>query len=60
MEPITWAALIPLIIKYGLPLAERLWRNAANNVPVTDAEWKALNDLNETPFDTLVPKRPNP
>lgn len=58
MEPITWAALIPLIIRYGLPFAERLWKNAENNVPVTSAEWAALRDLNETPFDALVPKRP--
>jgi hypothetical protein len=58
MDPITWATLIPIIAKYGLPLAERLWQNAANNAPVTPAEWKALRELNETPFDALVPKRP--
>lgn len=60
MEPLTWATLIPLIVKVGIPAAEKLWFNATNNVPVTAAEWKTLRELNETPFDTLVPPKVTP
>jgi hypothetical protein len=56
VEPLTWATLIPLIVKVGIPAAEKLWTLATSNAPVTPAEWKMLRDLNETPFDSLVPK----
>jgi len=60
MEPITWGLIAQLIVKVGLPAAERIWLNAQNNTPVTPAEWKTLRDLNETPFDALMPPKVTP
>lgn len=41
----TWATLIPLILQYGLPYAEKLWSLiTANNAP-TQADFDALRAL---------------
>ncbi len=56
----TWLVVAELIAKYGFPFAEKLIQNAQNNVPVTADEWSKLRGLIETPFESLVPKRPTP
>jgi hypothetical protein len=53
-----WIALAGLIARYGLPFVEGLMENAANNKPVTLAEWQALKAKIEIPGEVLVPKRP--
>ena len=40
-----WVALIPLIIQYGLPTAEKLWQLIASNAAPTQADWDALKAL---------------
>lgn len=41
----TLAALLPLIIQYGLPFAETVWRKAQSSKEVTQADWDELNQL---------------
>lgn len=41
----TWAALLPLIIQYGVPVAEQLWKLFQSNTTPTQADWDALNAL---------------
>lgn len=41
-------ALIPLIVQYGIPLAEFVWQRieaAKNGTPVTQADWDTLKTL---------------
>lgn len=43
----TWATLIPIILQYGIPYAEKvldLWLNHKNDAP-TQAEWDTLKAL---------------
>lgn len=56
MEPLTWAAVASLVVKYGIPFTEQLIANIANKKPVTPEEWYALLTKINTPFDSLVPK----
>jgi hypothetical protein len=56
MEPLTWAAVASLVVKYGVPFVEQLLTNAQKNTPVTLDEWTALKAKIDTPFDVLVPK----
>lgn len=41
----TWASLIPLIISYGLPYAEKLWSLWTSNTAPTQADFDALRSL---------------
>ena len=41
----TWAVLIPLIIQFGLPVAERLFALWSSGAPPTQADWDALKAL---------------
>lgn len=41
----TWAALIPIIVTYGLPVAEKLFQLFSSNAAPTDADWVALKAL---------------
>jgi len=43
----TWAALIPVIIQYGLPFAEKLWSQWTNNAGATptQGDWDELKAL---------------
>lgn len=41
----TWAALIPLIIQYGLPYAEQLWKLWQSNTAPSQADWDQLKVL---------------
>lgn len=38
----TWEILIPIIVKYGLPLAEKLWVKWASGALPTQADWDEL------------------
>lgn len=45
------AALIPLIIQYGIPAAEFIWSKFSSNTPVTQEDWdklKAMADQNSS------------
>ena len=41
----TWAALIPIVIQYGLPVAERLWQLWSSGSAPTTADWDSLKAL---------------
>lgn len=58
MEPISWATIAGLLVKYAPEVIDRILANAQNNKPVTVAEWEDLKKM--LPFDQLVPKRPTP
>jgi hypothetical protein len=46
----SWAVLIPIILQYGLPFAEKLFALATTNNPPTQADWDALKVLaDQTP-----------
>lgn len=38
----SWELLIPVIIQYGIPVAEKLWQLAQNKGEPTQADWDAL------------------
>lgn len=40
-----WAALIPVIVQFGLPLAEKLWGLWTTGAAPTQADWDALKVL---------------
>ena len=40
-----WEALIPLILQYGIPVAEKVWQLAATKSEPTQADWDALKLL---------------
>ena len=41
----TWAQLLPLIIQFGLPAAESLWKKWRDNKEVTQEDWDELRGL---------------
>jgi len=41
----TWAALIPIIVQYGLPIAEKIWQLWSTNAVPDQAAWDALKAL---------------
>lgn len=41
----TWIALIPIILQYGLPVAEKLFQLWSANGTPTQADWDALKAL---------------
>lgn len=41
----TWIALIPIIIQYGLPVAEKLFQLWTSNAAPTQADWDSLKAL---------------
>ena len=48
-------ALIPLIITYGVPLAEKIWQKATSGKDLTQADWDELNAIvKETPQSHLA------
>jgi len=40
-----WTVLIPIIIQYGLPVAEKLFQLWSTNAVPTQADWDALKAL---------------
>jgi len=51
-----WEALIPLIVQYGLPLAERIWQKWANKEPVSQADWDELKAMAAETPESLAKK----
>ena len=41
----TWAALIPIIVQYGLPYAEKLWTLWSSSGVPTQSDFDALRQL---------------
>lgn len=41
----TWEILVPIIVKYGLPLAEKLWQKWTSGAVPTQADWDELKAL---------------
>ena len=42
-----WTMLVPLIVKYGIPFAEKIWKLfTAGGVP-TEADWLELRALSD-------------
>jgi hypothetical protein len=41
----TWAALIPIIVQYGLPTAEKLFQKWSSGTPPTQADFDELRGL---------------
>lgn len=44
----TWVALIPVILQYGLPVAEKLWALWSSGGTPTQDDWNALKALGLT------------
>jgi len=44
---VNWATLIPLISRYGLPLAEKLWHLFNSGGAPTQADWDELRKLGD-------------
>ena len=42
------AALLPIILTYGLPVAEKLWALITSNVAVTQNDWDNLKAFGAT------------
>lgn len=40
-----WQVLVPLIIQYGLPLAEQIWAKWSSNSAPSQADWDQLKQL---------------
>jgi len=55
-----WGAIAGLAWKLGAPFVGKIIENAANKTPVTPEEWAKLEELIETPGESLIPKRPAP
>lgn len=43
-----WVTLIPIIVQYGLPVAEKLFQLWSTNAPPTQADWDALKSIGLT------------
>ncbi len=51
----SWALLIPLIVQYGLPLAESLWQKWSTGTAPTQADWDQLKALAaQTPLTQMT------
>jgi len=47
-----WEVLVPIILQYGLPLAESLYQKWSSGKPPTQADFDELNKLaQESPVD---------
>lgn len=42
-----WATLLPVILQYGVPFAEKLWMLIQSNAVPTQADWDSLRALTE-------------
>lgn len=40
-----WLTLVPIIVQYGLPIAEKLAGLISANQPPSEADWASLRDL---------------
>jgi hypothetical protein len=49
-----WSALIPIILQYGVPVAEKIWQLATTNTAPTQADWDALKALSQNTARTQL------
>lgn len=42
-----WSVLVPIIVQYGLPVAERLFQLWTSNAVPTQADWDGLKALGQ-------------
>jgi hypothetical protein len=51
----TWATLVPLIIQYGLPVAESIWKKVTSGTVPSQSDWDELKALaSETARDRAL------
>lgn len=57
-----WATLIPIIAKYGVEFAYKLWANVSSKQEVTQEQWDELLKLADKTFDDYLAeaKKNNP
>lgn len=57
-----WATLIPIIAKYGVEFAYKLWANVQSKQEVTQEQWDELLKLADKTFDDYLAeaKKNNP
>ncbi len=49
-----WAALIPVILQYGIPFAEKVWQKWSSGSNPTQADWDELKALGQkTPLSQM-------
>ena len=49
-----WVTLIPIIAKYGVEFAYKLWGNIKNNNEPTEADWQALIELSNKTYEDYL------
>jgi hypothetical protein len=52
-----WAALIPIIAQYGLPVAEALWQKWSSGTPPAQADWDQLKAMTKVTALDVVKAR---
>lgn len=50
----TWAILAELIVKYGLPLAESIWKKWSTGTIPAAADWEELRQLASVSFTSQM------
>lgn len=50
----TWAALLPIIIRDGIPAAMKIWQLLNNANPPTQADWDELELLSRKTYDDYL------
>ncbi len=51
----SWAVLIPILLQYGVPFAEKIWILVTSNAAPTSADWAALKALAmQTPVSQMT------
>ena len=50
----SWAVIVPLIVQYGLPFAQKIWSLWTTGTDPTQSDWDALMKLaNQTPLSQM-------
>lgn len=50
----TWVELAPIIARYGIELAYKLWQLAEGGAPPSDADWQGLLALAQKPMSDYL------
>jgi len=50
----TWAILLPIILRDGIPAAMRLWQLVTTNAEITQADWDSLEALSQKTYDDYI------
>lgn len=49
-----WVTLIPIIARYGVEFAYKLWANIKDNKEPTEADWQALIELGNKSYESYI------